>query len=381
MKKCLLRFSAVALAIMSVFKASAQTAGTELVYVGSGDKNIYAYWLDLGSGSLKPAGEVAEIKAPSFLALSPDEKFLCAISEGSSKRDSAVSSFGIDAATGKLRLINRQLTGGSGPCHVSIDQKGKAVLVANYNSGSVAAFPLGENGQLGPISAFIQNQGSSVDASRQEGPHAHCIVTGPDDRFVYACDLGLDKILIFKLDADHATLVANDPAFASIKPGSGPRHIAFHPNRRFAYVISEMGGTLTVYSLDSDSGALTQIEDHPLPKESKGGSWAAEVAVHPSGKFVFGSNRGDNSIVVFRCDPETGRLKFIERDSTQGKTPRNFEVDPTGKFLLVGNQDSNSLIVFRIDENTGHLASVGQAETVKTPMCIKCLRPVKSSAP
>jgi 6-phosphogluconolactonase len=197
-------------------------------------------------------------------------------------------------------------------------------------------------------------------------------VTDAADRFAFACDLGLDKVMVFKFDPAKGTLLANDPPFAAVKPGAGPRHIAFHPNRRYAYVINEITSTLTAFAYDQERGMLSEIADYPLlPKEFKGQSYAAEVAVHPSGKFVFASNRGEDSIVVFACDPATGRLTFIENDSTEGKTPRSFEIDPSGAFLLAANQDSDSVVVFRIDLKTGHLQSTGNKAAADMPMCVK----------
>jgi 6-phosphogluconolactonase len=347
---------------------------TELVYVGSGKKDIYAFRMDLGSGALTPLGRAAEIVDPSFFSISPDRHFLYAVTEGSSAENSFISAFQIQPETGKLIFLNKQLTGGAGPCFVEVDQRGKDALVANYNSGSLSVFPINDQGNLGQMSAFIQDQGAGPNRQRQEGPHAHCIVTGPADRFVFACDLGLDKVMIFKFDPEKGSLVANDPAFAVIKPGSGPRHIAFHPNGQFAYVISEMSSTLTVMGFDLEHGALHEIETHSLlPNNFKGNSSGAEVAVHPSGKFVFGSNRGDDSIAVFRCDPATGQLTFLERDSTLGKFPRHFEIDPSGMFLLAANQNSGSVVVFSIDSSTGHLKPTGNKIAIETPMCVKCL--------
>ena len=196
-----------------------------------GRKNISAFWLNLTSGALAPIGEVAQVAAPSFIAISPNQKFLYAVSEGAGRNGSFISAFRIDPETGKLALLNRQPSGGSGPCHVSVDEKGRDVLVANYGSGSVSVFPIDTNGALGAMSAFFQDQGSSVNPQRQKGPHAHCIVTDPDDRFAFWCDLGLDKVMVFKFDPSKGSLVANEPPFASVKPGAGPRHIAFHPNR------------------------------------------------------------------------------------------------------------------------------------------------------
>jgi 6-phosphogluconolactonase len=363
-----------AILALSAVKSFASPDQTELVFVGSGHKNICAFWLNLTSGALNPIGEVAQVAAPSFLATSPNRQCLYAISEGRGRDGSFVSAFRIDSETGKLALLNRQPSGGAGPCHVGVDQSGRNVLVANYNSGSVSVFPVGGQGALGPMSAFIQDQGSGVNPQRQKGPHAHCIVTDPDDRFALACDLGIDKVMVFKFDPSKGSLMANDPPFTPKKLGAGPRHIAFHPNHRYAYVINELASTLTAFAYDLGKGVLREIEDQPLlPKDFKGQNTAAEVAVHFSGRFVFASNRGDDSIVVFRCDPDTGRLSFIERDSTEGKTPRNFDIDSSGAFLLVANQDSGTIIVFRIDPKTGHLQSTGNKAIADTPMCVKCL--------
>ena len=288
-----------------------------------------------------------------------------------------MTAYGIDQETGKLALFNHQLTGGSGPCYVSVDPKGMDVLVANYGSGSTSVFPIGGQGALGSMSGFVQDHGSSVNPQPgpEEGPHAHCIVTDPDGRFAFVCDLGLDKVMIFKFTRPEGLLAANDPPSVSVHPGAGSRHIAFHPNRRYAYVVDEIASTLTAFAYNKGRGALNEIEDYPLlPADFKEQSWAAEVAVHPSGKFVYASNRGDDSIVVFGCDPATGRLTFIERASTEGKTPRNFDIDPSGAFLLAANQDSDNIVVFRIDRKTGHcLQPTGNKVAADKPMCVKCL--------
>jgi 6-phosphogluconolactonase len=352
----------------------AADAKTELVYVGSGKKNIYVFRMDVASGALTPLGKAADIAAPSFFSFSPDRHFLYAVSEGANVDNSSVSAFRIEPQTGKLLFLNKQPTGGAGPCFVQVDERGKDALVANYNSGSISVFPINEQGTLGAMSALIQDHGSGPNPQRQEGPHAHCIVTGPADRFAFACDLGLDKVMIFKFDPDRGTLAPNEPAFAVIKPGSGPRHISFHPNGQFAYVINEMGSTLIVMACDLEHGVLREIETQSLlPTDFKGENSGAEVTVHPSGKFVFASNRGDNSIAVFRCDSATGQLTFIERDSTLGKWPRHFEIDPTGTFLLAANQYSGSVVVFSIDTNSGHLRSAGSKIAVEEPECVKCL--------
>ncbi len=351
-------------------------AAQELVFIGSGRANIESYHFDVESGALTRIGVAAEISNPSFFAIAPNHRFLYSIAEGHGKNDSSVSAFAIDATGGKLTPLNRQPAGGSGPCYVEVDQSGKNALIANYGSGSVAVYPLTPEGTLNTMTAFVQDEGSSVNPDRQEGPHAHCIVTDPADHFALLCDLGLDKVLVFKFKPGVGTLQANDPAFVSTKPGAGPRHIAFHPSGKWAYVITEMGSTINAYSYNAKKGTFKEIQsESTLPKDFAGKNTDAEVAVHPSGKFVFCSNRGDDSITVFGCDPGTGRLTFVERASTGGKTPRQFEIDPTGAWLLAANQDSNTVVVFRIDKTSGHLQPVGDAIHTDNPMCIKFLPP------
>jgi 6-phosphogluconolactonase len=269
-------------------------------------------------------------------------------------------------------LINSQPSGGGGPCHVAVDQAGKALLAANYGTGSMSVFPIKDGGELGAMSGFFQGEGSSVNPDRQSGPHAHCVITDPNGRFALLCDLGLDKVFVFKFDPATASITPNDPPFASVKPGSGPRHITFHPNGRFAYLINEMGSTLTAFSYDSSRGVLHEIQtESTLPGGYAAPTTGAEVAVHPSGKFVYASNRGHDSIVEFAANGDTGHLTLVGWCPTQGKTPRDFEIDPTGTWLLAANQDSNTVIVFRINPETGVLTSVGEKIEVDTPMCVK----------
>jgi 6-phosphogluconolactonase len=350
----------------------ANGAGTGFRWIG--ERNIEAFRLDPASGTLTRIGQAAEIEHPSFLAVSPNHRFLYAISEGPDAAGSGVSAFAIDAAAGQLRLLNRQPAGGAGPCYVAVDAGGSNVLIANYSGGSVAVFPVTEDGALRPRSAFIQDHGSSVNPDRQGGPHPHCLVPGPEGRFAFACDLGLDKVMIFRFDASHGSLAPAQPAFAGVKPGSGPRHIAFHPNGQWAYIINEMASTLTAFRYDAVSGALREIQtESTVPVDFSGQNTDAEVAVHPSGRFVYGSNRGDDSIAVFGCDPANGRLTFIERVPTGGKTPRNFEIDATGGYLLAANQDSDTVVVFRIDTESGRLRLAGSPAQSDHPMCVKCL--------
>ena len=341
-------------------------------YTGAKSKGIYLSRMN-DDGKLSAPELVAETANPTYLALHPNNKFLYSIGEVSKfgdKKAGAVAAFSVDARTGKLTALNQQSSGGEGPCHIALDEKGRCVVVANYGGGSVEALPVKADGSLGEPGTFIQHEGSSVNKSRQSGPHGHCILVDPSQKFALACDLGLDKVLIYKLDASKATLAANDPAFGTVAPGSGPRHIAFHPNGKFAYVINEMACTMTAFTWDSQRGALAEIHTiSTLPGELQRGFSTAEVYVHPNGKFVYGSNRGHNSIVVYACDEKSGRLTLVEHQPTQGRTPRHFGIDPGGKFLLAENQDSGTVVVFRIDQATGKLTATGDKIEVGSPVC------------
>ncbi len=357
-------------------------------YTGGKSKGIYAFRLD-DKGTLKPLGLVAESINPTFLAIHPNQKFLYAANEignfGPKKNAGAVSAFAIDAETGKLTLLNQQSSGGGGPCHLFVDKTGQCLLVANYGGGSIAALPLQRDGNLGEATAFIQHEGSSVNKQRQERPHAHYITTDPENRYVLTCDLGLDKVLVYRLGLGgyasggilsgenvRPTLAPNDPPSVSVKAGSGPRHLAFHPNGQFTYVINEMGNTLSSYAWDSGKGALREVSTmSTLPEDFQGNNTTAEVEVHPSGRFVYGSNRGHNSIAVFSTNPKTGKLLYVDNQSTQGKNPRHFAIDPSGKYLIAENQDSDSMVVFQIDPTTGRLSPTGQTVEVGKPVCIK----------
>jgi 6-phosphogluconolactonase len=374
MKHCTARSWIIALVAVSSFAANAKD---ELVFVGSGRADIEAFRFDVETGALTDLGLAGRIASPSFLAIAPNHHFLYAINEGGDASRSGVSAFAIDAETGRLSLLNTQPAGGgAGPCYVEVDASGKNALIANYASGSVAVFPIAGSGALSAPSAFVQDSGSSVNPDRQTGPHTHCIVTDPSDKFAFVCDLGLDKVMIFKFDAAGGTLTPGEPPFVRVKPGMGPRHIAFHPNKRWAYVINEMGCSVTAFAYDAAKGHLRALQTlSTLPKDFSAPNTDAEVAVHPSGEFVYASNRGDDSIAVFACDPETGRLAFEQRVPTGGRTPRQFEIDPTGAWLLAANQLSDTVVVFRIDKSTGHLQPAGTSAHSNAPACIKFLPP------
>lgn len=354
-------------------------AQTTRVYFGtytSGEsKGIYRSELDLATGKLAPIELAAETTNPSFLAIHPNHKFLYAVSEIADfegKKVGAVASFAIQP-DGNLTLNNRQPSGGAGPCHLVVDATGKAVLVANYGGGSVASLPIAEDGSLKPAVSVIQHTGSSVNAARQQAPHAHSINLDRANRFAFAADLGLDQILIYKFDPATGKLTPNEPAFAPVAPGSGPRHFAFAPSGKAAFVINELANTITSFKYDATMGMLTPRQVvSTLPKDYTETSYTAEVVVHPSGKFVYGSNRGHDSIAVFVIDKD-GELSLVDISKIEGKTPRNFNVDPSGQYLLAEGQASNTVHVFRIDATTGRLQLVGEPLKVPSPVCAKFL--------
>ena len=356
-----------------------RTLGHYLVYIGTytgpQSQGIYVYKFESGSGRLTPLGLAPESANPSFLVVHPNHRFVYAVNEIGNyegQKRGAVSAFALDSKTGKLTLLNQVSSGGVDPCYIALDRTGKYALVANYTSGSVVAFPLLADGRLGNASAFVQHTGHGVNRERQEGPHAHSINLSPDNRFAIAADLGLDELLVYRFDATKGTLLANDPPFVKVPAGSGPRHFAFHPNGKFAYAIEEMGSSVTAFFYDAAGGILHPLQTlSTLPKDFKGHDDSAEVQVHPSGKFLYGSNRGHDSIVVFAIDAAHGTLTPVEHVPTQGKEPRDFSIDPTGAYLIAANQNSNTLVVFRIDASSGRLTATGQVLELHAPVCVK----------
>lgn len=350
-------------------------------YTGNASKGIYVSELNPATGALAPAELAAEVKNPSFLAIHPNRQYLYAVSEvadSNGKPTGAVSAFAIDAKSGKLTLLNQQSSQGAGPCHLVVDRMGKNVLVANYGGGSCACLPIGADGRLGEATAAIQHHGKSANPQRQSGPHAHSINLDPANRFAFCADLGLDQVLIYRFDAAKGSLVANDPPAGIVAPGSGPRHFAMHPTGKFAYVINEMGNTVTAFAFDSNRGSLQELQSiTTLPADFNGISHTAEVVIHPSGKFLYGSNRGHDSLAIFTVDQATGRLTAAGHQSTLGKTPRNFAIDPTGTWLLAENQDSGTIAVFRIDPQNGNLKPTGQTLSVPSPVCVRMIGPSK----
>jgi len=350
----------------------------ELVYIGTytGPKSqgIYVYKLTVATGKLTPLGLAAESNNPGYLAIDPTHRYLYAVNEIADyegKKSGSVSAFTIDHKTGKLALLNIVASGGSGPTHLVVDKTGKYVLVANYGAGSVGLFPILAGGRLGEAQAILPQTGHSVNPQRQEAPHAHSIYVSPDNRFAVSADLGTDQVYVYRFDASKGTLTPNQPPYVTVAAGSGPRHFAFDPHGRFGYVIQEMGSSISAFSYDAIRGWLHQLQTiSTLPSNYKGSSTCAEVESHPYGKFLYGSNRGHDSIAVFAIDPVKGTLVPLEYVSTEGKTPRGFGMDPTGHYLIAANQDSNTLVVFRVDPTTGRLTPTGQKEDVPSPVCV-----------
>jgi 6-phosphogluconolactonase len=352
-----------------------------LVYVGtyteegSKSKGIYAYRFDSDTAEVTSIGLAAETINPSFLAVHPNHRFLYAVNEvGNYKgqKSGGVSAFAIDQATGKLTLLNEVASKGADPCYITVDKSGKYVLVANYTGGSVAVFPVLEDGRLKDASAFVQHEGHGTNPERQEAPHAHSIDLSPDNRFAIVDDLGLDQSLVYKFDSAKGLLMPNGAQFGKADPGAGPRHFAFHPNGKFAYVVNEMGSTVSLFAFDGAAGVLhPQQTISTIPKGFSALNEDAEIEVHPSGKFLYASNRGHDSIAVFAIDGTKGTLTLVEYADTKGKTPRSFEIDPTGSLLFAENEKSDNIVVFRIDPQTGRLTPTEKVLEVAEPVCVK----------
>ncbi|MBN1561234.1 lactonase family protein [candidate division KSB1 bacterium] len=343
-------------------------------YTSRGSEGITVFELDRQSGALSLLHRV-KAENPSFLDISPDNDYLYAVSEVANyrgERSGALLSFRIDPRTQDLALVNAQPTMGEHPCHVAVAKDGNSVFVANYSSGNIAMFSA-QDGVLGaPVIA--QHAGSGPNAARQRGPHAHSVNVSPDGRFLYAVDLGIDKIMIY--DLAQGTFAPAAQPFVRTAPGAGPRHFVFHPQRPFAYVINELNSTITAYAVDAADGSLTEMTTVPtLPADYQGDNSCADVHITPDGQFLYGSNRGHDSLVIYEIDAQTGGLAFVGHQSVLGKTPRNFAIDPTSTFLLTANQNSDEIVVFRINKETGQLSDTGHRATISMPVCIKMVMP------
>lgn len=361
----------------------AERAGELLVYVGAyttgQNEGIYLYRLNLCSGELKHLATTTGVVNPSFLALAPSRRYLYAVNEVeefAGRKSGAVSSFAVDQRTGELRLLNQQPSLGADPCYVNVDAGGRFVLIANYTGGNVTVFPVQRDGSLGEATDMKQARGSSLNRERQEGPHAHCIVLDPFGRFAYSCDLGTDKIMIFRFDARNGKLLPAEPPWVQVKPGAGPRHLAFYPNGKYVFVLNELDSTVTAFSRNPDKGSLKELQTlTTLTRDFTGTNLSADIHISPDGRFVYCSNRGHDSIAIFTIDPRSGALTAVGHEPTRGMTPRNFAIDPAGEFMLVANQKSDNIIVFRLDQETGRLISTGQMVHVPSPVCLKFTAP------
>jgi len=342
---------------------------------GLKSEGIYVYHMDSTTGELILLQVVGSMINPSFLAIHPNGKYLYAVNEVDqfeSQPGGGVSAFSMDARTGKLVLLNRQLSQGVDPCHLRVDATGRYVLVANYSSGSLSMLPIDSDGKLLPAVEVVQHYGTGPNPDRQEGPHVHSANLDPGNRFALIADLGLDRIMVYQLDLEKGKLVPQIRAHVQGRAGSGPRHLDFHPNGRFVYLVNELNSTLSVYEYHSTDSTLREIQVVPtLPVEYRGTNLPADIHITPNGKFVYASNRGHDSLAIFAVDEENGHLKSIGHQTTLGMTPRNFAIDPRGSCLLAANQDSGTIVTFRIEEKTGKLSPTGKVTQVPAPVCIK----------
>jgi len=350
-------------------------ARTYTVLVGTytgktGSKGIYTFEFDAETGKLTPKGIAAETPNPSWLALHPNGKWVYAANEAG--KQSTVSAFSIDAQTAKLTLLNKLPAEGEDPCHLSFDKTGKYLLVANYTSGTVAVFPILPDGKLGAPTSVVKDAGTlGPDKERQEGPHAHWIQASPDNRFVLVADLGLDAILSYRFNSAKGTLTPNKPLLAKLVPGAGPRHAVFSFDGKFVFVASELNSTVTTFTYDPRKGSLKDPQVvSTLPKDFQGRNDVAEIGLHPSGRGLYASNRGHDSIAIYRIDDLKGTLTSVGIFPTGGKEPRHFTVDPTGWFVLAENQHSNSIVVFKVDAPQGDLIQVSKTDNIPSPVCL-----------
>jgi 6-phosphogluconolactonase len=338
---------------------------------GGQSKGIYCSSLDCDKGGLSVPELVCEIRKPSFLAIHPGGDFLYSVTEGDPGR---ISAFRIDRDSKRLEFLNISPSGGRGPCYVTVSDNGKTLFVANYVSGSVASISLNIDGTLGEVVSIIQHSGCGPVEERQEGPHVHSVNLSPDNRFAYVADLGIDKVMIYSLNQATGGILKNGGLCYKGKPGSGPRHLTFHPNGKFVYLINELDNTVAVLLHNSEDGSLSEIQViSTLPDGSTEESKTAEVKVHPNGKFLYGSNRGADSIVIYSIDSDSGKLTTVGFQDSGIDEPRHFNIDPSGRYCNLGNQDQDSIVLFEIDRITGELLPTGESQSVGKPICIKFL--------
>ncbi|MCA1612619.1 MAG: lactonase family protein [Acidobacteria bacterium] len=355
-----------------------------ILYVGTyttgASEGIYIYRLNLLDGSLKREWAIAGIRDPSYLTLEPGGRFLYAVNEvenfGGAK-SGAVSAFAVERKTGILRFLNQQASKGGAPCYVTTTESGRFVLVANYSGGNVAVLPVLPDGSLGEAVDVEQGAGTGPNRERQEAPHAHCVLLDRANKYAYSCDLGTDKVMVYRFDARGGSLSPNAPPSFSTKPGAGPRHLAFHPRGRFVYVLNELDSSVTALAHGAARGSLRELQTlGTLPTGFSGANTGADIHLTPDGRFLYCSNRGHDSIAGFWVDPRTGWLRPAGHTPTGGRTPRNFVIDPSGRLLLVANQKSDNIVTFRLDRRTGALSHTDQTASVPSPVCLKLTTPL-----
>ena len=338
-------------------------------------ESVHLFQLNLQDGSLKKLNAVDGLSNPSFLKIHPNGEYLYTVNEVSTfdgKKSGGVTAFALDVNGGKLNKINQQPSGDTGPCHLTVDATGKYVLVAHYGGGSTSVLPIKIDGSVGAVVSQIKHKGSSVH-SRQKAPHAHAVHVGPNNKFAFAPDLGIDKVLVFSFDEKTGAIAETKFDGAKLEPGSGPRHFGFHPDGKFAYVINEIKQTVTAFRYNAKRGRLRTLQTLSTVPHPVDGNSTAEVLVHPTGQFLYGSNRGHNSIAMFRINEKNGKLTALGHESTRGSTPRNFGIDPTGQFLLAANQQSDNVAVFRINQETGKLKFTGNEIKLSKPVCVRMI--------
>jgi 6-phosphogluconolactonase len=348
--------------------------GTGQVVPGKG-KGIYSFKFDKQARTLTLNGITEGVRNSSYLAFDAKREFLYCVNEFKEyegKPSGAVSAFRIDQETGALTYLNSKPSHGTDPCHLIVDKSGRFVLIANFASGSVCVLPIQADGSLGDETDFVQHQGSSVDPKRQTSPHAHAVEFDASGKFVYVPDLGMDKVMIYRFDTETGKLRPNEVPFAKTAPGAGPRQLVMHPKGGYAYLINELNSTMTAFAFDVSTGGLTELQTlSTLPAGYDGATSCAEVQITPNGKFLYGSNRGHNSLVIYSIDQATGKLTLVGHESTQGRIPRNFEVDPSGRYLMAANQDTDNMVMFEIDQATGKLKANGLTANPGTPICVR----------
>ncbi|MET6999200.1 lactonase family protein [Chitinophaga defluvii] len=342
-------------------------------YTQKESKGIYVYKFDATTGTLTYVSTAEGVENPSYLTVAPGNKQVYAVSEWG-KGGGQVAAFSFDAAKGQLQQLNKQSSGGDGPCYINTDAAGKNVVVGNYSGGSLAVLKILPDGNVSAPVQTIQHSGTSVNKKRQEKAHVHCVEFSPDQQYLYVPDLGIDQVKIYKYNADAATpLTPANPSFAPLFPGAGPRHIVFHTNRKWAYVIRELDGKVTAFRYSK--GKLTEFQSITmLPEDFKGVISGADIHLSPDGKFLYASNRGDlNNIVIYTVNAKSGQLQYVGQHTAAGKSPRNFVIDPTGNYLLVANQDTDNIVVLKRDATTGLLTPTGQEVKVSMPVCLKMI--------